>query len=266
MPRNWVQPAVFLPALMTAVLGMVIYKVIKVAHSSKHWNTMFKNKKGKLYILDSKFIEFMEFIGDYFEFNEMAIWTSKDDKPWSISRWIHSAFYGNPPPKQPIDRLAFVAHATEKINGREKDAFLLIQLNDDGTFVPETGGPAEIQKVTFSPLFTYDMMTAALSLAPNVYSDVWIKEPNSVGDDVNSPRQYIYKDGTLIGTEIPWIEMKERLKLRDLYVRIQKVLQSCSDDQSIVKQLWQQFRRDESDNQGKTIFYRTFFKGEYSRT
>ena len=246
---------------MTAVFGMMIYKFFKVAHSSKHWNTMFKNKKGKLYILDSKFIEFMEFIGDFFEFNEMAIWASKDDKPWAISRWIHSAFYGYPPPKQNIDRLAFVAHATENINGREKDAFLLIQLNDDGTFVAEAGGPAEIQReLTFSPLFTYDMMTAALSLAPTVYSDVWIYEPDSVGDDIYLPGQYIYKDGTLIGTEIPWRKMKERSKLRDLYESIQKVIQSCSDNQSIVKQLWQQFQRDESDNQGKHMFLSHFLK------
>ena len=261
MAQEYQEQTLLLPKLTTAVMTVVIpvimpiviYMVVGFSYSSlKKW--MLKKEKRKLYIVDSKFIDFMEFIGDFFEFKEMAIWASKEAQPWPMYVPLLNKIYGRlyPAVKEPAQQLAFVAHATEKVNDVWKHAYFVLPINFknncpiDASLAAEKDSCAEAEDWESSALFTYDKMIAALSMAPSVYSDVWIKTPNFA----DLPVQFVYKDGTLVYSNEVWEKMNEPIKLRKLNKSTLEVTQSSSDHKDIVSQLWQRFTSDKVDHPG----------------
>ena len=249
MDQEYQEQTLLLPKLttvfITIVISMVIFMIINVIHSSLRKWTL-KKERRKLYIVDSKFIDFMEFIGDFFEFKDMAIWASHEAQPWPMYVPLLNNIYGRlyPAVKQPAEQLAFVAHATESVNDILKHAYFILRIK-----VKDKDCCAEVANLESSAWFTYDKMTAALSIAPSVYSDVWIKKPHFA----DLPIQFLYKDGTLVCSNEVWEKMNKSLKLRNLNEStLKEVAQSSYGHKGIVSQLWQRFTSEKVDP-GKII-------------
>ena len=183
-----------------------------------------KTEESRLYYVDSKFIKFVEKIGDFYNFTHMAVWAT-NEVPSQRIRWN------------------FVARGLMIINGQEffdKHAYFICQFSEGDTIPPETSDVdntedrmQDQETEPFLALFTEDKNTAALSVAPSLNSEVWTK--NSVIYDENETKKFVYKDGVLVSDgfkEDEWTKMKP-LKLKSLNHCIFKT--SCSGKKYCMK-------------------------------
>ena len=183
-----------------------------------------KTEESRLYYVDSKFINFVEKIGDFYNFTHMAVWAT-DEVPSQRIRWN------------------FIARGLVIIDGQEsidRHAYFICQFSEGDYIHPEFSDVdnaedrmQDQETKPFLALFTDDKNTAAQSVAPSLNSEVWAK--NSVIYDENETKKFVYKDGVLVSDgfkEDEWTKMKP-LKLKSLNHCIFKT--SCSGKKYCMK-------------------------------
>ena len=176
-----------------------------------------KKEEVPLYKIDSVLLQFMEHLGDGYNFTHIAIWATDQIRVMA-------------------EHKALIARGTVNVNDSEKHAFFIAQLNDCD-FIPrdieciDTNNTVGLGKSKpFVALFTGDKKIAALSITSSRVSDVWVSQLKSgVVDPKNGAKKFVYKDKLLVSTEFreeEWIKMDKPMKLRELNACIYKT--SCS--------------------------------------
>ena len=214
---------------------------------------IFKDERSSLYYVDSEFIDFMETMGDCYEFTGIAIWARMEfispKKPVTLFNKIYDLIYSDKCRSK--DHWAFVARGTAIINSLEKHAFFISQFNDED-YISNDDTPIHEEGIKgskpFLALFTDDKKTAALSIVPSSTTDVWVREKNNVEDYQSEGNTFVYKDGKLISSKLienEWTLLDTPMKLRELNECIYKT--PCSgkkydlienNSQHFVENLW----------------------------
>ena len=187
-------------------------------------NNHSEKERSRLYYVDSQFIDFMEHMGDFYNFTHMAVWTRKEILlPKRSSTLFHGIFsllfrkrYLN------TEHLAFIARGTAKFSGEEKHTYFIAQFEYDDFISNEENSidnerrEGYKESKPFLALFTDDKKMAALSITPSPDLDIWVSQ---LTNEEKGIKQFVYKDTKLVSgqfIEEEWNKMGKPMKLREL--------------------------------------------------
>ncbi|XP_063690182.1 uncharacterized protein LOC134822844 [Bolinopsis microptera] len=209
--------------------GVMISMVGFYAHSRfLRWiNNNSEKERSRLYYVDSQFIDFMEHMGDFYNFTHMAIWTRKEmllPKRSStlfhrICSFLFRKRYLN------TEHLAFIARGTAKFTGEEKHSYFIAQfeyddfISNEEKSIDNEGTEGYKESKPFLALFTDDKKMAALSIVPSPDLDVWVSQKFKLTNEEKGIKQFVYKDKELVSGKLieeEWNKMGKPMKLREL--------------------------------------------------